>query len=218
VAIRALLEGADADLRYLAGMFPVGRIRVEQRGGAYWLSGAGLDSKPTALKAATRLLSVVNGLAMTRNPDYRPVTLPGSFREDGQPNFAQKELTMVARPDLSASPMVTGPWPDGSAYTEVAAGNPHLAGALALMGEPGAELDFPRLYRIFEIIEHAGVRSTVMRTAGISEGTIRRFTHTANYEARHARGKINPPKNPMPLQKARTTISQLLSAWINTEA
>jgi len=114
--------------------------------------------------------------------------------------------------------MVTGPWPDGPAYTEAASKNPHLTEALALMGEPGAELDFPRLYKIFEIIEHAGARNTVMRSAGISEGTIRRFTHTANYEARHARGKIKPPKNPMPLPKARTIISQFLSAWINADA
>jgi len=217
VAIRTLLDGADADLHYLAGMFSAGRIRVEQRGGTYWLSGVGLESKQTALQAATELLAVVNGLAMAQHPDFRPVTLPGSFQEDGQPNFAQRRYTMEVRPNLSESAMVTGPWPDGPAYTEAATRNPHLAGALALMGESGAELDFARLYKVYEIIEHAGVLNAVMQATGISKGDLRGFTHAANYQARHAHGRVRPPKNPMPLQKARTMINQLLSAWINSE-
>jgi hypothetical protein len=218
VAIRALLEGAEADLRYLAGMFSAGRIRVEQRGTTYWLSGVGLDNKDTGLEAATELLAVVNGVAMAQNPDFKAVTLPGSFQEDGQPNFAQRRYTLEVRPNLSESPMVTGPWPDGIAYTEAVSRNPHMAEALALMGEPGAELDFARLYKIYEIIEHSGVLDALMRSTGISKGDLRRFTHTANYQDRHARVKIKPPKNPMPIQKARSVISQLLGAWMNSAA
>jgi len=68
-----------------------------QGGGRFYLSAPELDHPPagvTHLQVTTALLAKANGIARTMYPHFKPVSTPGSFSEDGKPNFAQKELTI----------------------------------------------------------------------------------------------------------------------------
>ena len=96
-----------------------------------------------------------------------------------------------------------------------------LAEAVALIGRPHHEQDWGQLYKVLEIIEGAGVIHDVLRAAGVSKPKLKLFTRTANHQAasgraaRHARLREQPPKNPMPIQEARSMIRQLLVAWVH---
>src|SRR6266567_1094002 len=130
-------------------------------GGRFYLSASELDHTPTGvthLQVATELLATANGIARTLYSDFRPVSLPGSFSEDGKPNFAQKESTIEVRPNLSAGLMASGPRPSqGPVYADLASKNPDLGESIALMGGRDGEPNFSQLYKICEIITHAGM-------------------------------------------------------------
>lgn len=218
MSIKAWLEGESRDLECLAEMFPYGSsdFWVGQQGGRYYLSAPDLDNRPAEvahLKIAEKLLGKANGLARTLYPDFRPAIFRGSFSEDGKPNFAQRELTIEVRPEPSAGIAANGPEPSQSqVYDELIRRNADLDEAIGLMG---GELDFGQLYKVYEIIEHAGAMEAARLSAGIPKASLRLFAQSAQ-PSRHARWKGQPPKNPMPVQKARTMIRRLLVAWMDS--
>ena len=82
------------------------------------------------------------------------------------------------------------------------------------MGRP-APPNFTALYKVYEIIEHAGGMNAAMKLAGVPRSRTRLFTRTANHPkasgdaARHARSNEQPPTNPMSLDEARAMIRTL---------
>src|SRR6266568_3361170 len=221
MSIKAWLDGDDVDLRCLADLFPYrgsGGFWVDRQGGGrFYLSAAELDHLPgdvTHLQVATTLLAMANGIARTVYPDFRPVSLPGSFSEDGKPNFAQKKLTIEVRPNLSGGMTAAGPPPSQAAvYADLVGKNADLGEAIALMGGRDGELEFDQLYKICEIIIHAGMLKAARMSARVSDAEVRLFKQTAQ-PSRHARIRGRSPKNPMPIERARAMIGQLLAAWI----
>jgi hypothetical protein len=220
VSIKAWLDGQDVDLECLAVLFPYGGrdFWVGQQGGRYYLSAPELDNPPEGvrhLKVAEGLVATANGYACILYPEFRPVRSLGSFSEDGKPNFAQKELTLEVRPNLSEG-ITAGPRPDAPTYAELAPKiSPDLAEAIVIMGGRDGEPNFEQLYSICEIITRAGVLKAVTLAApGVSEARVRLFKQTAQ-ASRHARMRGRPPRKPMPIQEARTMITLLLVAWMN---
>ncbi len=221
MSIKAWLDGDDVDLRCLADLFPYrgdGSFWINRQGGGrFYLSAPELDH-PTAgvthLQVTTALLAKANGIVRTMYPHFKPVSTPGSFSEDGKPNFAQKELTIEVRPNLSAGLTAAGPSPSlAPVYADLVSKNPDLDEAIALMGGRDGELNFEQLYKICEIITRAGMMKATRMSARISDADVRLFKQTAQ-PSRHARLRGKPPKNPMPIQKARTMIGQLLAGWM----
>jgi hypothetical protein len=198
-------------------MFPYdsGSFWIDQQGGGYYLSPPELDSPPggvTHLKVAERLIGKANVYASLLYQDFRPVSSLGSFSEDGQPNFAQTEFTWEVRPDLSAGITASGPPPSqGPVYDNLTLKNADLNDTVNIMA---GELDFVNLYNAFEIIEHSRMLEAARLSAGIPKASLKLFTQTAQ-PSRHARWKGQPPKKPVPVQKARTMIRQLLAAWMD---
>jgi hypothetical protein len=109
----------------------------------------------------------------------------------------------------------------GISYLALAAGNRDVVEALEIMGRPERP-NFAELYRVYEIIEHAGALRAAMRSAAVPETSRMLFTRTVKHpdasgaDARHARSRQVPPKSPMTIEEARTMISQLLAAWMNS--
>ena len=85
------------------------------------------------------------------------------------------------------------------------------------MGSP-EDPHFADLYKVWEIIRHAGGLETAVQSAGISSNAMTRFTRSANHQAargdkaRHARLAQAPPDKPMPICEARAKMGNLMSA------
>jgi flagellin-specific chaperone FliS len=221
MSIKAWLDGDEVDLRCLADLFPYkgnGNFWINRQGdGRFYMSAPELDQPPagdTHLKVITALVARANGIARAMYPDFKPVSTPGSFSEDGKPNFAQREFTIEVRPKFSSGLTAAGPPPSrGLAYADLTCKDHDLAEAIDIMGGLDGELDFEQLYKIYEIINDAGVLKAARMSARISEAAIRLFKQTAQ-PFRHARMKGKLSRNPMPIQKARKMIGQLLAAWL----
>jgi len=96
-------------------------------------------------------------------------------------------------------------------------GNTAKEKALRLISS-SANLNWSDLYRIFEVVENDVGTSQV--TSWLSNALVERFTHSANSvtaagdQARHGKEKTKPPKNPMPIDEARSMIFTILRKWI----
>jgi hypothetical protein len=90
----------------------------------------------------------------------------------------------------------------------LAASSANVAEVLEIMGQPGPP-HFQQLYKVYEIIEHAGDLRAAAQSAGVPQSELSLFTRTANHQAasgtesRHARSNQQPPTDPMPIGRAR---------------
>lgn len=122
---------------------------------------------------------------------------------------------------VPGQPPAPPPPPPGPDYLKVAAGNADVAEALATMGNPSPP-NWVELYKVYEIIEHAGALQTARQAAGISSKGLTLFARTACHpdaagpDARHGRSRQAPPKNPMTIGTARDVVGRLLVAWMDT--
>lgn len=229
---KAWLEGDPLDLQYLARLLPVGDVQVRQDGDRFYLAGAELDSPPSGEQfhdVAKRLITWANGAARCENPAFMPVSLKGSYERDGGVTVVLATATLLVRASMSATAQVTGPDgkpkpatpPAGPRYLTLAARDGDVAEVLKIMAS-SAGVNFVELYKVYEIIRHAGGLDAAMQAAGISKSTVSRFTRTANHQAaggeiaRHARSSEAPPANPMPVEEARGLIGRLAGAWAGT--
>jgi hypothetical protein len=115
---------------------------------------------------------------------------------------------------------VSRPSPPGPRHAEIAAAYPDVAEALAIIGQSDPPKWF-ELYKVMEIVEHAGALKSAMAAGGISANRKTLFTRTADHhkasgvDARHARSNNQPPNNPMGIEEAREMIGRLLGAWMD---
>jgi hypothetical protein len=232
VATKAWLEGDPLDLQYLARLLPVGDVQVRQDGEKFYLAGADLDSPPPGEQfhdVAERLIDWANGAACCENPAFIPVSLTGSYEREGGVTVVGATATLLVRASMAATAQVTGPDgkpkpatpPVGPRYLTLAARDGDVAEVPRIMAS-SAGVNFVELYKVYEIIRHAGGLDAAMQAAGISKSIVSRFTRTANHQAaggeiaRHARSTEAPPANPMPIQEARGLIGRLVGAWAGT--
>lgn len=224
--------GGSPRSRVLARLLSVGDVQVRQDGGRFYLAGAELDSPPCGEQfhdVAKRLITWANGAARCENSAFMPVSLTGSYERDGGVTVVLATATLLVRASMSAAALVTGPDgkpkpttpPAGPRYLTLAAREGDVAEALKIMASPSG-VNFVELYKVYEIIRHAGGLNAAMQAAGISKSTVTRFTRTANHQAasgeiaRHARSSEAPPANPMPIEEARGLIGRLVRAWTGT--
>jgi hypothetical protein len=87
------------------------------------------------------------------------------------------------------------------------------------MGQPRA-LHFPELYKVYEIMQHAGVLKVAMELAGVSHKEMSQFTLTANHQAvvganpQHQELPQQVPLDRMRIDRARAMIGTLVIAWL----
>jgi hypothetical protein len=232
VTTKAWLEGDPLDLQYLARLLPTGNAQVRQNDDRFYLAGAELDSPPPGEQfhdVAKRLITWANGAARCENPAFMPVSLAGSYQRDGGVTVVGAAARLTVRATMSATVQVTGPDgkpkpatpPAGPRYLTLAERDGDVAEVLKIMAST-PDVNFVELYKVYEIIRHAGGLDAAMQAAGISKSTVSRFTRTANHQvaggeiARHARSSEVPPANPLPIEEARGLIGRLVSAWAGT--
>lgn len=174
-------------------------------------------------EAAPVVLQRVNGLARVMRSGYRPVHLSDRYQEgDRRHQIGCAESRAQAMPVtiLNNGQPVESPLPPGPGYAATASCDADITDALAIMGQATAP-NWVELYKVYEIIEHMGRLQTAMSRAGISANQISLFTRTACHPAaagsgaRHGRSRQDPPKNPMPITKARDLIGSLVRAWMD---
>jgi hypothetical protein len=233
VTMKAWLTGHQFDLQDLADLLGSGSdVRVIRAADRFFLSAAELDNPPIGVAfhdVAQKLVIRINGLARVQKPGFSPVDLAGHYDEDGNVYVAGVTARVEVRAHVSATAVVTGPSgtpvqqapPASSRYLALAARSTDVAEALEIMGRPES-LNFAELYKVYEIIEHAGALKAAMKSAGVPETSRALFSRTANHpdasgaDARHARSRQAPPKNPMTIEEALTLIRRLLVAWMDS--
>lgn len=232
MTMKAWLEGHEFDLEDLARLLPTGDVRVIKEGNGFYLTAAELDN-PTPGRAfhevAEELLVRVNGVGRLMRGSFAPVALSGRYEQEGNVSAVVHAATVRARANISATVTVYDsegnlkpqPPPATTAYIALASQNPDVAEALEIMGR-SETLNFADLYKVYEIMEHAGVLNAAMRSARVPKSTTRLFARTANHPgasgdaARHARSRDQPPTRPMPLEEARAMVRSLISAWLDS--
>jgi hypothetical protein len=235
VTTKAWLEGHPADLAALARLPALGDVRVVLEDDRYYLTAPEIDNPPEPGHfnvPAQRLIDLINGLARTQDPNYRPVSLTGHFNgDDGSATVCVPVAHLEARATLTADAVVLGP--DGKPKPQppsplpdrftLADTNSDVAEALKIMG--GAyELGWVDLYKIHEIIRHAIPLSDMIARGWTSKAADSAFTASANRAdvsgayARHARNRGGVPANTMSIAQARSYISDLVAKWLGNLA
>jgi hypothetical protein len=231
VTTKAWLAGHRFDLETLATHLSSGDVRVIEENENFYLSAPQLDNPPpgkTFFGIARELLVWVNGVGFLMGSGFSPVELTDHYDRDDGVHIVGATATLTARGHMTATATVLdtnghpvpSPPPVATTYLSLATTNPDAAEVLEFLAKPGGP-SFSDLYKILEIVEHTGHSKAAMQSAGISKATMTRFTRTANHQAvsgsesRHARLSERPPKNPMTIDEARTTMRQLVTEWFN---
>jgi hypothetical protein len=226
--MKAWLDGHQYDLEDLAQLLPTGDTRVVKEGDEYYLESLSIDNQPEHVPfytAAQPVLQQVNGLARIMIDGFRPVRLTGRYTDGDQRHVVVSADVAEARAKAYAAAVITDTGEPaleapsaGPAVLAVAGANNDVEEALDIMGR-AERLNWGDLYKVYEIIEHAGALSSAMNATGVSKNRVSLFTRTANHEkasgpdARHSRSKQDPPKNPMAIEEAWRLISTLLRSW-----
>lgn len=225
------LVGDTTDLRMLADSFAGDDLAVEAREAEFVLIAAefeGLSSAGEVRDRAAELARNFSGATRLLLGSHRAITVGGVYRirEDGGRDITVfPDAATVRVRALPATVKVTNA--DGSVevnrpadpiveLVQTAVKDPAVRKALRLRDV--ANLDWPDLYRIFDVIEaHAGA---VAKHGWASKADIKRFKHSANSvavagdSARHGHESTEPPAKPMSISDARRFVDGLLRQWL----
>ncbi|MGW6962386.1 hypothetical protein [Streptomyces chartreusis] len=246
MTVKAKLEGHTFDLDALIELFREGDPKVSKEEDGYYLSSSQLDGLMDdggrLFEAATRLLQKVTGVARVLDSSFRPVSLTGTFMEDGGTGTGRRHHvvqadTAEARFKAYAAGVVTSegevperqsppppPPPEGPPYLQLALGHPDVAEALEILGKPSVSLTWVDLYKVYEIVRHnVGDDKALKAKQWVSSGDLSAFTASANRpdvsgsDARHARPTgAGMPKRTMTLAEGQDFIRRLVVAWWNS--
>jgi hypothetical protein len=228
------VKGREADISDIASRVPAALRILRQRDPDGWeLTAERFQQLPDAESvraAATEMLVVLNGLATARLGDAEPMTIGNVCmrRPDGSKLvFADSEETIHVRERA----FVTTVRADGSAVVarpfswendlEIADSDEAARAALAFLSI--APPTWHSLYAALEIVlkdRRTGGREGPQQWANVSNGQIRRFTHTANsfkalgVRARHG-SEVDPPAEPMTLVDGREFVRSAVASWLD---
>lgn len=215
MTVKVWLDGHQSDLEALAQVFSTGETRVVREDHRYYLTSPAIDNPPEGTKpyiVAGQLLVTLNGLCAVHHEDFRPVALAGAVTDSGSvtiyPDPARVEVR-GGRPTSAHPPNEPSPWPGRIA---LAASHPDLAEVLSIMG--GAQLGWPGLYAVYEIIRQSIKQTEVHELLGVDRRTVGRFTGSAQ-AGRHARPS-GLPSDPMTLAQGRDFVNHLVEVWMNS--
>lgn len=227
---RVELQGEAFDLEELPHFFTAPELRVVETGDRIFALESvtldGIDSAEEADREARRLLPRINGAARLRMRRYHNVTAgplveleeDGTVRRHVMVHAASAELRMksgtvtLVVDGAEPEPPVSGS-EESDRWLAAADSERDVADVLAIWSENPR--DWKDLYDVLEIILGSGANIVGNRWA--SRNALSRFTNTAQ-NARHARRRGHPPKNPMPLPEADAFIREILLAWLTTKA
>lgn len=181
---------------------------------------------------ADEILSIINGTAMLALGMRKPlvVTHVAKINDDGTRHmFISLSCTINLRDSVSVSIIR----PDGniqeihkgdaiSSWVTAARNDINVAKALRLFGT--GIFDWVSLYRIYEVIESdVGGLVKIKDEGWATKKAIKRFKYTANSpaaigdDARHGKGAIHPPEDPMVLSEAKSLIETILHNWLRSK-
>src|SRR5688572_5323163 len=156
----AEIRGHEFDLLSLAESYRGPDLSVDRSpNGSFYLTSASFSGLPSALEVRTvaqGLLNQVNGAAKILRGSYEPVELTGQFRHGETQHAVVAPDTITIRTRMSSVTLLTddGHLPkapsDESRFLGIAAGDSSVHEALTLLGT--GELDWSRLYKVYEII------------------------------------------------------------------
>ncbi|WP_280256948.1 hypothetical protein [Nocardia abscessus] len=232
VAMKAWLEGERVSLCSLAELLPEGDIRIAGEDVRYYLSSPMIDEPregETFYEAAQRLLVVANGLGRVMSSGFTPVTLAGTYSDEGNVHVVVGVLTARATASVNAVVVsvdgvdVPQPPPMGPRYAEQAMMHPEVAEVLRILALPNEDLGWGELYKAYEILQGKipkAIRREDPRISGKKESL---FTTSANHpgsngeyiDVRHARAKGDPPGARMSKSEGRQFISTWVGIWLD---
>lgn len=223
------LGGADRDIRFLAGLCSaqnqVQVVRHSQTG--FMLRAPGLLELSAPLDAARlseRLISSLNGLARTQDPDFRPVSKRGLFRveEDG---VSLTEIPQIAILDVRPPELRPQPYADLARLITTSVADARVLRVLKLLSV--SEDRWFALYWIYELVlEDLGstrndreLRAVALGWA--SQQDLSGFRATANWHetenGRHATPQRPNQKAPPKLMHelyAQHMMGELVIKWL----
>lgn len=228
----AYLQGEQFDMDELAERFPSGSDPfVAQDDQGFYVSSTALDTHTApaeAFKQVETLMTMVNALARAANSSYVDVQASGRLLDTDSGNnhtFAsiREGPEIRARADAAqglSNDQPAQPQPREPLYVRLALSKPVVAEALQLMGT--GDLDWPRLYKIYEVIrDDVGGESGLQGWATRNE--ISAFTGSANRpdvsgdDARHARASGPPPRRAISHSQGREFVAKLLHNWMDAQ-
>jgi hypothetical protein len=219
------LTGERFDTEGLPHWFPDGDVFALEESGRVYLTGPALESLsgPSEVRnAATRTLNDFAGVITLLSPNFRKPAVDTSIIREEDDGARRVHHILIAEPghfrmkahgDLTIAGQEAPRHTQAQQLLRAAKSSPRLEVALALWAEPNAS--WPQLYRVMEEIE--AELGEPLDCAGLCSRNERdRFTRTANSaeiaggDARHARGRFEPPTNPMTRPEGRTFIRRIL--------
>jgi len=228
---KVVLGGHEFDLgrleRELSGPH---RVNLDDEG-EFVLSSTEFDGLSDATDVKSRADAIVrriNGSYRLSGQSYDPVQATGSLKDGGRRHAVVIADTVTVRVSVGdvhvlADGTVKAP-PQSAASRRVgrAASDPAVSEALEVIGD--ADVDWPRLYKVYEIVkDDVGGQSDVDSLPGVSSAERSAFSASANRPdvsgdgARHARMGGDRPKQTMTLAEGRDFIGRLVDAWISTK-
>jgi hypothetical protein len=193
-----------------------------REGNQFYVSGPGLEAftEPTEIRnAALQLIDEFYGVGLLMMPSMKKPSIGKIVREDDNGKRAEHFVLQVDGVEIRSKAgvvalSVNGQSTQASRPTEAqklrdgARADVHLQTSIMLWADPPRS--WPRLYRILEEVEASlgqpvgGERERFKRSANSGE--------VAGKDARHRRGKFQPPKNPMSLDEANGFVASALKA------
>jgi hypothetical protein len=230
------LKGHEFDLEELCDHFTSADRNVKkEEDGYYYLRSSDFDqmSEPDAVsERAQDLMERINGAAkLLSGVSYRPVEFDVVIRVDDD---GKRHHHMTLSSTIEMRSRVTGKLTVGEtgetmdvlrppsgvdSLVNLADQNAKVADALRFY----ARSDWFNLYKAWEVVrDAAGGETELIKKGWATKAQRRRFTGTAQSraelgdEARHAREKVQPPKNPMSLEEAQAFVRSVIEAWVRT--
>jgi hypothetical protein len=226
------LDGDDFDFQTLVEIFGTNgdpAVHRPEPGRCYFVdvTTIGAPPDPPNQEAARVIVQRINGVVRTLDVGFRPVTLSGRYSStEGATAVVLAGASAEIRSRVTAQMVVNGepapsPLPKGPKYLALAASLNDVADALRVLGQPGNQLDWNDLFKVFEIVQHAAGGTDAIEAAS-SKTEIAKFTASANHPglsgnaARHARQKGSPRRTGMSLAEAHHLVTRLVVAWIES--
>ena len=220
------IEGDAPDINDIEQVLPRGgALRVERIGDGRYLAGQRLDEASdasAALRAARRLLDILNVAARLADSGHRPVKA-GVVRDDSGNHFLFVDAELALSSSRAFAPTITKVDDPPSVRQRTVAelmldldDVPELSEVVQLLLSDRSPVG---MYKVYEVVK-ANLGRDPSRFGLVSAAELKRFTHSMNdpsalgERARHARLGTTPPKLPMYEAEALAFTDALVRRWV----
>lgn len=231
---QAGLEGDREILETLTAIFDSDTLRVSREGNKFFLESSyfeELESVEAVHTEALRLTQLINGAAFLilgvqakiattstigpRNGAPPPITIHAEAVD------LLAQLPKLGKPILNDAVADSLPWPgeDPATLVGLAKSDTQVAKVLDQLQHDGWK--WVNLIRLIEIVEEDV--GSIPKVGYATDEEMKRLRHSADNpsvagrDARHARVKFEPPRNPMSQREARQLVERILKFWVNNK-